>query len=247
MKRSLALVCSLLLIFALTACSAILPQKPTETPVLPEVVTTEPAFLTATPLPPTSTPTITPSPSPYQPFEAVIQVDNLQLREGPGFLLDSLGMYPQDDKVSVLGRAPGWSWLYVRTSDGKQGWMKLELLKLEGNYYDVPEVEPDGFVIVKGHVYTQNGNPASHITVTLLPDGEMTPGGTDAATTDILGRYYFFLPPGTQGNWSLQAMAYGCESNAVNQACSLLGTFPEPLDIIISDGPQVWYNLQLLP
>jgi hypothetical protein len=93
-------------------------------------------------------------------------------------------------------------------------------------------------------MYTPNGNPASHITLGLLPEGG-EPTDQEAATTDALGQFYFFLPKGSRGTWTLAAYAYGCESNTVTSACNLIGQFPSPLEIDVQTTSEVWYNLQM--
>ncbi len=248
MKALVQFLFPLLAFALLSGCTLITPASPTATATYPPPITTEPALPTLTPVQATETSVPTPSPTPFQPFEALVAVDYLNLRSGPGITLDSLGMYSANEKVSVLGRAPGYGWMYVRAADGKQGWFRMELLNLQGhNYYDAPEVEPDGFVIVRGHVYTPNGNPASHITVILKPEGDPDEVNAVSATTDVLGRYYFFLPAGTKGSYELYANAYGPESNAVNSAGNLIGTFPPGQVISFKTSPDVWYNIQLLP
>ena len=172
-------------------------------------------------------------------------VDGLLLHSGPGFLNKPYWTYPQGETIQVIGRAPGWGWAYVQTVNNLLGWMKLELLDLKGDFYDEPEVMPDGCVIVKGHVYTPSGNPASHITLSLTPlDGDAC--DSDSATTDTLGQYSFFLPKGSGGTWTLSVEAYGCESNAVNAACELIGYFPPPLEIDVCVAAEVWFNLELI-
>lgn len=244
MKKLILSVVFLLFFTLLTGCTkAMDPAFPTIT--YPAPITTEPNPPTETPLPTaTNTPAPTATPTPYQPFKAVTWVDNLLLRSGPGFLHEAYWTYPQGEIVEVLGRAPGWSWVYVHTSNNLLGWMKLEMLDADTSFYHAPEVIPDGFVIVKGHVYTPNGNPASHITLSLMPkDGE--PTDSDAATTDALGQFYFFLPEGSRGTWILAANAYGCESNTVTSACNLIGQFPAALEIDVQSASEVWYNLQM--
>ena len=237
------LVGVLLLVLSSGCAKAMDPAYPTST--YPSPITTEPSPPTETPQPAaTETPLPTPSPTPYQPFEAVVKIDDLLLRSGPGFLNEASQTYTEGETVQVLGRAPGWSWVYVQTSDDLLGWMKLELLDIKGNIYDAPEVIPDGFVIIKGHMYTPNGNPASHITLTLTPAGG-APADEDAATTDVLGRFYFFLPEGSEGVWTLEAGGYSCESNAVNAGCSLIGVFPPPQEIDLNESADIWINLQM--
>jgi len=234
---------TIVLILSSGCAQAMGPATPAET--YPAPITTEPNPPTDTPQPSTTpSPAPTATPTPYEPFEAVTWVDNLLLRSGPGFLHEAYWTYPQGEVVEVLGRAPGWSWVYVHTSNNLLGWMKIELLDAKISFYYAPEIIPEGFVIVKGHVYTSNGNPASHITLQLTPkDGE--PADSDAATTDALGQFYFFLPEGSRGTWILAANAYGCESNAVTSACNLIGQFPSPIEIEVQTAAEVWFNLQM--
>lgn len=244
MFKKLLLVLFLLSLIFVTGCAkAMDPARPTIT--FPAPITTEPNPPTDTPQPTTTdTPAPTATPVPYQPFEAVVMVDGLLLRSGPGFLHEAYWTYPEGEIVEVLGRAPGWSWVYVSTSNNLLGWMKIELLEAKTSFYNAPEVIPDGFVIVKGHVYTPNGNPASHITLQLMPEGG-EPADSDSATTDALGQFYFFLPKGSRGTWTLAANAYGCESNTVTSACNLIGQFPPALEIDVQSAGEVWYNLQM--
>lgn len=244
MKKPLLITIVLLSATILGGCaSAMDPAYPTAT--YPAPITTEPSPPTQSPQPTaTDTPAPTLTPTPFQPFEAVVNVEGLLLRSGPGFLHEAYWTYPQGEIVQVLGRAPGWGWVYVQTANNLLGWMKLELLDLKGDFYDAPEVTPEDAVIVKGHVYTPNGNPASHISLSLTPvEGDVS--NSDNATTDTLGQYYFFLPKGSRGTWTLAGNAYGCESNAVNDACELIGYFPPPLDIDVREASEFWFNLQI--
>lgn len=244
MKTHIRMTILLLTLLLLSGCANTMePAFPTST--FPPPITAEPSLPTTSPQPTTTfTPAPTLTPTPYQPFTAVVTIDNLFLRSGPGFLLPALEMYDAGKTVEVLGRAPGWSWVYVATGDGLHGFMKLELLDLKGDFYDAPEIIPEGFVIIKGHVYAPSGDPASHITLTLTPpDGDTA--RNDAATTDALGQYYFFLPQESKGTWTLLADAYGCESSAVNADCSLIGGLPPAMTINVNDSADVWYNLQM--
>lgn len=251
MKRIL-IALTLTTTLVLTAgCGRLAPTTVTST--YPAPITTEPLPPTATLRPtvslptvslPTAPPTAAVTPAPFNGMKAEVTVDNLFLRAGPGFLLPALEMYDEGEPVEAWGRAPGWSWVYVKTDDDLHGWMKLELLKLEGDFYDLPEVIPDGFIIVRGHVYTPDGSPASHITLTLTPPGAGA-ADEDAATTDDQGRFYFFLPEDASGTWALAAGAYGCESSAVDASCSLVGSFPPAQQVDVRASAEVWHNLQI--
>ena len=242
--RKIAIATLGFLLFVFGGCAPSMePAYPTPTFAPPVILS--PVLPTNTPLPspdPTGTPA--PSPTPYQPLAGTVAINDVFLRSGPGFLNEPYWTYPQGEKVEILGRAPGSSWLYVHTSNNLLGWMKLELVQFEGNFEDLPEVMPEGFTVIKGHMYTHEGKPASHITLTLTPSGG-TPAEQDAATTDALGQFYFFLPKESSGTWTLEANAYGCESSAVDEACSLVGRFPPSMQINVKESAEVWYNLQL--
>ena len=246
MKRHLNIILPVILLLLVSACNRQEPITPTS--IYPPLITTEPMPPSETPRPtvslPTAPPTAAVTATPFGGMRAEVMVDDLFLRAGPGFLHEAYWTYPAGTIVEAWGRAPGWSWVYVTTDNNLQGWMKLELLTLSGDFYDLPETIPDGFVIVKGHVYAADGSPASHITLTLIP-----PGGDvadeDAATTDNEGRFYFFLPEGASGLWTLEANAYGCESSAVDANCSLVGTFPPAQELDVRESAEVWHNVQI--
>lgn len=242
--RKIAIATLGCLLFMFGGCAPSMePAYPTPTFAPPVILSPVPS--TSTPQPtslPTGTPTL--SPTPFQPISGTVTINDVFLRSGPGFLNEPYWTFPQGEKVEILGRAPGSSWLYVLTSNNLLGWIKLELVQFEGNFEDLPDVMPEGFTVIKGHVYTFEGNPASHITLTLTPAGG-TPADQDAATTDALGRFYFFLPNESRGAWTLEANAYGCESSAVNEACSLVGRFPPSIQINVKESAEIWYNLQL--
>ena len=249
MKKILLLLGALLFTLSASGCGGLLQPKATPSATYPPPITTEPQPPPSTPTPtailPTQEPTAAVSPTPFGGMAARVTLDGLFLREGPGFLHPALEMYNEDDRVEAWGRAPGWSWVYVITESDVYGWMKLELLELAGDYYDLPEVIPDGFVIVRGHVYTTSGDPASHITLSLIPPGAGV-ADEDTATTDREGRFYFFLPEGSRGSWTLSPNAYGCDSSAVDANCSLVGSFPPSVEVDVAESSDVWINLQLV-
>ena len=251
MKRYISILVFVVILSLSTGCGIVRPQPATST--YPPPITTEPLPPTETARPtaslPTAPPALPPTPAitatPFGGMRVEVTVDNLFLRSGPGFLLPALEMYDTGEIVEAWGRASGWSWVYVKTGDDLYGWMKLELVKLDGDFYDLPETIPDGFVTVKGHVYTPDGSPASHITLSLTPPGGEA-ADEDAATTDNEGRFYFFLPEDSSGEWTLAAGAYGCESSAVDANCSLVGAFPPAFQVNVRESAEVWHNLQLV-
>ncbi len=246
MKKIISGFCILLASALLAGCGMLSPQAASATPTYPPPITTEPVTPTHTPLP-SATPTPHPTPTPYQPISGSILFDAMRLRRGPGFLFETVRQYPVDQTISLLGRAPGNNWFYAQTTDGFTGWMKMEGIELDGNFYDAPEVTPDRVVIIRGRVFGTNGSPASDLSLMIQPKGDDTTSMQDVGRTDVTGRFYIYLPEGTRGEWTLALAAYGCESSAVDRNCSLIGKFPEPSLITLPDASEAELELHLLP
>lgn len=245
MKRNLIVLCLLLACALLASCGVFQNAAPTSTAAYPAHITTEPYPPTNTPLP-SATP-IPPTPTVYQPIAGKILFDDMRLRRGPGFLFETIELYPIDQTIELLGYAPGGNWYYVRTVDGLTGWMKKEGIDLDGNMYDAPEVTPGDAVVVQGRVSAPNGSPASEIGVGIQPAEDDNPSRQDVGVTDVTGRYYIYLPPGTSGNWILAASSYGCSGSNVDSTCSLIGHFPDAqvITLPLADGESI--EIQLLP
>jgi hypothetical protein len=171
----------------------------------------------------------------------------MRLRSGPGYLFETIRQYPENQTVALLGRAPGNNWFYVQTEDGFTGWLKMEGIELEGNYFDAPEVTPDHVVIVRGRVFGTNGSPASDLALQVQPKWDVNPSMQDVGRTDVTGRFYIYLPEGTSGDWVIAITAYGCESSAVDRNCSLIGKFPEPSLITLPVAADMEMEFHLLP
>lgn len=246
MKTIISGFCILLASASLAGCGKFNPQPADATATYPPPVTTEPFTPTNTPLP-SATPTPRPTPTPYQPIPGKILFDAMRLRRGPGFLFETLRQYPVDQTITLLGRAPGNNWFYVQTADGSTGWMKMEGIDLDGNFYDAPEVTPDHVVIVHGRVFGTNGSPASDLALLVQPKGDDSPTKQDVGKTDVTGRFYIYLPEGTSGEWTIAITAYGCGSSAVDRNCSLIGKFPEPSQITLPDVSETELEFHLLP
>lgn len=245
MRRISVFVQFALLALLLSACAAL----PTPTPQ--PTATTNPILAllaaSATSIPTPTLPPNTPIPTPYQPIQATITTDNLQLRQGPGLRFDPIGMYPQDQKVTVISQAPSGFWLQVQTADNQSGYMMTNYLTLDGYLFDVPVVQPDDVLTIKGHIYTPNGNPATKLGVTLLEANSDDVSQQDVGWTDDFGEWYVFLPAGLEGNWTVRVDSYNCRSNAVNTACNLIGHFPEPQTVTVPLAPDAWVDFQMLP
>lgn len=244
MKTTLS-VLSILFLFSLSGCGLF--NRATETPelTLPPELTFEPVPPTS--IPPTKTPVPLPTPTPYVPVEVKVIFDGLRLRSGPGYQFETLELYSVDTQVKVLGIVPGYIWVHTQTPDGQTGWMLRQGLELPLSIYDLPVIEPEGVITLRGHVYTTNGNPASDMVVMANPLGDETTKYQDVGNSDVLGRWFIYFPNTYKGNWSVVVNGYGCESNAVNSVCSLLGAFPPPQTINLSEIGDSWMDFQLVP
>jgi hypothetical protein len=124
---------------------------PTETPTLtatPTPVDTPTATPTDTPTPtPTETPTPTPTATPPPTPDAMVQVNALNLRAGPGTDYAVVDTLRFGDSLQVIGRyGSDCSWLEVITPTGLQGWVAgtVQYVVLNLTCADLPlgEVRP---------------------------------------------------------------------------------------------------------
>jgi len=79
-------------------------------------------------------PTPTPTPLP----DAVVKVETLNLRAGPGTSYRRLGKLNSGDELEVIGRNPDGDWLKVIAPDGTKGWVFAEHVKLNISLDSVP-------------------------------------------------------------------------------------------------------------
>lgn len=108
------------------------------------------AVPTRTPLPtdtptPLLPPTFTPLPSPEIPTEtavsliqAIVNVERLNVRLGPGIEYPSLGLVDLGANLTVSGRISNATWLQVCCVDGVEGWVYTESVITEGDLAQVP-------------------------------------------------------------------------------------------------------------
>ncbi len=60
--------------------------------------------------------------------QAVVNAESLSIRSGPGTAYDVLAYAVRGDKLSILGQAYNCSWLVVKTTAGKIGWVSATYL-----------------------------------------------------------------------------------------------------------------------
>jgi uncharacterized protein YraI len=238
--HKLTVLLSVLFVFTLSACAQKTPTQPTiaASPtagvLLMPTDTAVPVPATNEPLSPTPTPQAVTTSAPYQPFEATISVDNFKLRSGPGFLFDAIALYAANEKVLIIGAAPGEAWYFVQTSDHLSGWMKAEYLEFNGDAASIPLIQPGNVQTVIGHVTTNDTKQAaSGIGVLISPQKGYSGTNGDNTLTDASGTFYFYLPPHLEGDFFVELNGYNCEGNLMVGRCELPYKFPiaQPLTL----------------
>jgi lipoprotein-anchoring transpeptidase ErfK/SrfK len=139
--------------------------------------------------------------------EVTISVSNysINLRAGPGTNYSKLGKLSHGDPLTLLGQLNDHSWLYVRTSDGQEGWIPtisvyLDEMSLLYDYYPIqtpPPIEtstPVVLVGIEGHwididlseqmLYAYDG--------TDLVDSFLVSTGVDQYPTET-GQYHIYV------------------------------------------------------
>ncbi|HOH20554.1 MAG TPA: L,D-transpeptidase family protein [Anaerolineaceae bacterium] len=98
----------------------------------------------------------TPSPSPNA--TVMVAGDRVYLRAGPGTFFSTIQKLIYGDSLMLLGKMDDNSWLYVKTTDGQEGWIKTRWVNLAGlnldyNYVPIatsPPTETSTPVILPG-------------------------------------------------------------------------------------------------
>jgi len=76
------------------------------------------------------TATKTPTRSSTPPATVLVSGNRVILRSGPGTNFSVIRMLSYADPLVLLGRSSDNTWLYVKTSDGQEGWVKVSLVNL---------------------------------------------------------------------------------------------------------------------
>lgn len=204
LKRVLILT---LIALALAACSKSVSSA--EATATVAVAASTPATF---PSLPALTPTSSASPTPFTSFNVKPGVDNLKVRMNPGYLFDARMMVQQTDTLTVLGKAPGGEWINVQTADGVEGWVFAELLKSAVDLEQVPVLEPQEVILIKGRVLDAAGTPIQGVGFD-IKQGAETDAPNNPVVTDANGDFYAFLPVGSSGTWTVTYTAIACKSN----------------------------------
>ncbi len=85
---------------------------------------------------PLATPSPTPTQAPAGQVRAVVILDGLNIRSGPGTVYPILGKARLNDTFTVLARNANGDWLQLCCINGKEGWASARYLRLEGGSVD---------------------------------------------------------------------------------------------------------------
>lgn len=88
----------------------------------------------------TPTPAPTETPAPTGEVKAIVTIDELNIRTGPGTVYPILGKAKLNDSFTVIAKNPGGDWLQVCCLGGKEGWALAQYLRLEGGTIDSVKV-----------------------------------------------------------------------------------------------------------
>jgi hypothetical protein len=198
-----------------------------------------PTITIATACPFVPTPTPAPSPIPFAssllPYTAVsvkVNVESLNLRNGPGTIFSIRSTYSKDVILWVYAKEPGDNWLFVRYFPDIFGWVDARFVTSVPDLSQIPAIIPSNVFAISGKVLDQNGNPAQYIQFAVMQGSGNTAPRTDAQT-NADGWFHAYLPDNQAGTWTVAMVAYGC-GYAFAGNCDRSGTiFPETQTVIL--------------
>lgn len=260
MKRMLTL--TLLMTVLLAACGPQEPPTPRVEDIQTAIAQTEAARPTATdtPVPPTETPTQGPSNTPAPtvtptssgPITGVVNVEFLNLREGPGTLFDVMQPIPQGEQVLVIGQDESGDWVQVQigeetdstdatetAEDPLTGWFAAAFLNYSGDPASLPVVQLPFDQQVRVTVQDTEGNPIPGIVVGIIYRDDVVTLRNDSTSNDD-GRALTYVPAGFTGVLDVQVVGIDCTSPIVDINCDLNGYYVlvwRTLPVIPQTGP----------
>jgi uncharacterized protein YgiM (DUF1202 family) len=188
------------------------------------------------------------TPTPFFPFVATTNAQNVNLRVNPGYLFPVFSVLAQGTQFSVTGRTPGNDWYFGTTGDGKNGWILGSLLDSPVDLLEAPLIEPGDVLIIRGYVHDGEGKPINGVQMTITEGIKLVDKRNDAVT-DADGRFYFFMPRNTSGVWQVQRTAVFCESVVMDENCQnqpgwLNQVTPELLTITLPDDLELEFTIR---
>jgi hypothetical protein len=212
----------------LSACVA----EPNSTAQCPTIT-----IATACPFVPTATPAPTSIPFassllPYSAISVKVNVESLNLRNGPGTIFSIRSTYNKDVVLWVYAKEPGDNWLFVRYFPDIFGWVDARFVTSVPDLEKIPAIIPSNVFTISGRVLDQNGKPAQYIQFAVIQGSGASAPRTDAQT-NANGRFFAYLPDSQAGTWDVNFVAYGC-GYGFSGSCNRSGTvFPETIRITL--------------
>lgn len=180
-------------------------------------------------IPPTSTPeptatlVVTPSSTPFVPFEVTTAVDYVNIRNNPGVIFAVKENVRLGTVLEVLGQCPGGEWINVRSGSGASGWVLHTLLQTAQDLQTIPIIQPQNVQLVTGKVLNASGQPVSGISF-YIQSGSGTDAPFTRAATDANGVFYAFLPGTVTGDWQVFYDGIECSSNLMDENCKCINS-----------------------
>lgn len=178
----------------------------------PQSRPTETALPTSSATVPSPTPSITPSSTEFVPFPVPIWADSVNLRAGPGYLFPVIRILRQGTLLRLKGRSPGGEWFYAENPDAIHGWVFGMLLDQDPRLAEIPFREPQNAELLRGFVADADGIPIQGVSFS-VSKGTGPSAPTNVVHTDASGEFFSFLPPGSDGAWTVTHTGIACASN----------------------------------
>lgn len=198
---------------SLSACALAPSAAPTAAPTATESLT---AAQTVVPPTPTATPspsaTLTSTQTPFLPIRALIIVNNVNLRTGPGYFFPILKSLPEGSSLTVLGKARGGEWFYVSATGRALGWVFGMLLDATHDLQEAPIIEPDYVLLIRGRVLDAKGTPIQGVVFNVVRILEQNTTA-NVVVTDPGGDFFSYLPADALGTWFVAHAGIACKSN----------------------------------
>lgn len=195
------------------------------------------SIATACPSVPSPTPAPTPIPFassllPYTAVSVKVNVESLNLRNGPGTIFSIRSTYSKDVVLWVYAKEPGDNWLFVRYFPDIFGWVDARFVTSVPDLAQIPAIIPSNVFAISGRVLDQNGNPAQYIQF-MVKQGSGVSAPYTTAITNVNGLFYAYLPDNQAGTWAVFSDSYNCGYGFVGD-CNRSGTiFPETQTVIL--------------
>ena len=183
-------------------------------------------------LPPT--PESTATATPPNNVEALVNVESINLRDGPGTIFSIIATASKGTLLKILHKAPGDDWVFVQTPQGKSGWASVAFISPQGSIQEVVVKNIDFAYIISGKVMDETGSPIEGINIAVSQQGN-TSQRTDA-NSNSNGEFYAYLPYSKTGIWDVSVVGISCTSHIVTPPCEVSGHFsPDFISLNLSE------------